>query len=156
MEVRVAEAATQQDVAEVRALFGEYAASLNFSLCFQSFDDELSGLPGAYAPPHGRLLLAQSGATSAGCVALKPLEAGVCEMKRLYVRPAFRGRRLGERLVHRLIDDSRSIGYHTMRLDTVVGQMDRAIALYRAMGFREIPPYYGNPIENALYFELTL
>ena len=144
------------DLAEVRSLFVEYGASLNFSLCFQSFDEELRTLPGAYTPPKGRLILARLEGAAAGCIALKPLDSRTCEMKRLYVRPLYRGRRLGLALVRRLIADARTIGYDAMRLDTIVGPMDQAIALYRVLGFREIEPYYANPIENALYFELTL
>lgn len=145
------------DLEQVRALFLEYAQSLGFSLCFQSFDQELARLPGEYAPPAGRLLLAEAGGAAAGCVALHALpEAGACEMKRLYVRPQFRGHRLGRRLVEELIAAARSIGYRRMRLDTVEPVMGHAVALYRQLGFREIPPYRANPIAGALYMELAL
>lgn len=139
-----------------RALFQEYAASLGFHLCFQSFDKELAGLPGDYAPPHGRLLLAEHEGQIAGCVALHKLSDGVCEIKRLYVRPQFRGHSLGRALTQRAIQEARLIGYTRMRLDTIVGQMDAAIALYRQLGFREIPPYRENPIVGAIYLELKL
>ena len=141
---------------EIRTLFVEYGESLHFDLCFQQFDQELRDLPGLYAPPRGRLVLAEVDGRSAGCVALKPLESGVCEMKRLYVRPDYRGLGLGATLAKRVIADARDAGYHSMRLDTIAGVMDRAIALYRSLGFRDIPPYYTNPVPNALYFELEL
>ena len=144
------------DVEKIRTLFVEYGQALDFSLCFQSFDDELRALPGAYAPPAGRLILSKVDGQAAGCVAVKPLERYVCEMKRLYVRPTFRGRQLGTALVSRIIEEARGAEYRSMRLDTIAGTMDHAIALYRSMGFREIAPYYPNPIPNALYFELTL
>ena len=141
---------------EIRALFLEYAQSLNFSLCFQSFDKELQGLPGEYGTPTGRLILCRLDGKPAGCIALKRLDSRVCEMKRLYVRPEFRGHNIGVELVTRLVDEARSAGYASMRLDTISGAMDHAIRLYRSFGFREIPPYYDNPIPNALYMEMTL
>ncbi|HZU43194.1 MAG TPA: GNAT family N-acetyltransferase [Terriglobales bacterium] len=141
----------------MRTLFNEYAESLGFSLCFQSFEVELAQLPWEYAPPSGRLLLARSGAAvAAGCVALHKLEDGICEMKRLYVRPQFRGTGLGRRLAEEIIAQARDIGYRRMRLDTVVSVMGRAVELYRALGFREIAPYRENPIPSASYMELDL
>ena len=137
---------------QVRALFLEYARELGFSLCFQGFDDELARLPGAYAPPRGALLLAPS----QGCVALRPLDATAAEMKRLYVRPSARGQGVGRALAQAVIDEARALGYCRMVLDTVAGTMDSAIALYRALGFREIAPYYQNPLPGALYLELDL
>jgi carbonic anhydrase len=144
------------DIEEIRRLFTEYGRSLNFDLCFQSFDQELRDLPGAYAAPRGRLMLARVDGSAAGCVALKPLDGHVCEMKRLYVRPQFRGRQVGRTLAARMIEEARAAAYRSIRLDTIGGAMDPAIALYRSMSFREIPAYYGNPVANALYFELTL
>jgi len=152
----IVEAATPQHIEQVRALFQEYAESLGFSLCFQSFDQELAGLPGDYAPPAGRLLLATGDGRPLGCVALHKLEDGVCEMKRLYLRPEARGSGAGRALAERIIAEARSIGYQRMRLDTVAGKMDAAIALYRRLGFREVAPYRANPIAGALYMELTL
>jgi putative acetyltransferase len=153
-EVVRAESPTQ--IAEVRELFLEYAKSLNFSLCFQSFDQELAGLPGDYAPPDGRLLLVKHAGELAGCVALHKLEGKRCEMKRLYLRPNFRGKGLGRALAKTIIDEARKIGYRHMRLDTVEPVMKDAVAMYRKLGFKEIAPYRENPIEGALYMELEL
>lgn len=140
----------------VRALFLDYAQSLGFSLCFQGFDEELRTLPGMYAPPRGRLLLAMEGDAPAGCVGLHEWDAQIAEMKRLYVRPAFRGRGLGRILTDAALADARALGYRSIRLDTIPTLMQPAIALYRELGFREIPPYRDNPIPGALYLELHL
>jgi putative acetyltransferase len=152
----IAQARTPAEVARVRDLFLEYAQSLSFSLCFQSFEQELKGLPGDYAPPEGRLLLAEYQGELAGCVALHKLEPGICEMKRLYLRPKFRGKGLGRALGEALISEARTIGYRRMRLDTVEPMMRTAVALYRRLGFREVAPYRANPIDGALYMELEL
>jgi ribosomal protein S18 acetylase RimI-like enzyme len=141
---------------EVRALFLEYARSLGFSLCFQGFDEELRALPGMYAPPRGGLLLAYGDGAPAGCVGLHEWDAQVAEMKRLYVRPAFRGRGLGRVLTDAALTDARALGYRSVRLDTIPSMMQSAIGLYRELGFREIAPYRENPIPGALYFELRL
>lgn len=143
-------------IAQARELFLEYAQSLGFSLCFQNFDKELADLPGEYAPPEGRLLLAEYAAQLAGCVALHKLEEGICEMKRLYLRPQFRGKGFGRVLAERIIAEARVIGYQRMRLDTVEPVMKNAVAMYRRFGFREITPYCQNPIAGALYMELQL
>jgi putative acetyltransferase len=143
-------------IEQARELFLEYAQSLGFSLCFQSFDEELAGLPGDYAPPGGRLLLAKYRDQLAGCVALHGLEPGICEMKRLYLRPQFRGRGLGRVLAERIIAEGRLIGCRKMRLDTVEPVMPNAVAMYRRLGFKEIEPYRPNPIAGALYMELGL
>ncbi|MFI5114100.1 MAG: GNAT family N-acetyltransferase [Terriglobales bacterium] len=150
------QATLPEHIEQARALFLEYARSLGFSLCFQGFDEEVKNLPGAYAPPGGRLLLARYAGHAAGCVALRRLEEGVCEMKRLYVRPAERGKSLGRMLVDRVIAEARQIGYERMRLDTIESSMQDAIALYRWRGFQEIPAYRENPIPGALYLELVL
>ena len=141
---------------EVRLLFTEYQAGLGVNLCFQNFERELAELPGQYAPPGGQLLLARVDERIAGCVALRPNEDGISEMKRLYVRPAFRGLGLGKQLTDCIIDRARAIGYKKMRLDTLPGKMDRAIAMYRSLGFKEIPRYYDNPYEEAIYMEMAL
>jgi len=151
-------------IAQARELFLEYARSLGFSLCFQNFDKELATLPGDYAPPDGRLLLVEYEGQLAGCVALHKLapDAGseaclqVCEMKRLYLRPQFRGKGLGRALADSIITEARQIGYQSMRLDTVEPVMKDAVAMYRLLGFREIAPYCKNPIAGALYMELDL
>lgn len=186
----IAEAGADQ-VGIVRELFVEYARSLGFSLCFQGFDREIAGLPGEYAPPAGRIFLAQvvpdagpregrsTGAAGgghpaagragpgdredldvkermAGCVALRRLGADTCEMKRLYVRPAFRGRGAGRALARAAIAAAGEAGYRQMRLDTIPATMAAAVALYRELGFRDIPPYGENPIPGALCMELEL
>jgi putative acetyltransferase len=143
-------------IAQARELFLEYAQSLGFSLCFQNFEKELAGLLGDYAPPEGRLLLAEFEGHQAACVALHKLEPGICEMKRLYLRPQFRGRGLGRALAERIIAEARQIGYRRMRLDTVEPVMKDAVAMYRKLGFKEIAPYCQNPIAGALYMELEL
>ena len=153
-DLQQAESARQ--IAAIRELFLEYAQSLNFSLCFQSFENELAGLPGGYSPPDGRLVLATHGPQLAGCVALHKLHDEICEMKRLYVRPQFRGRGLGRVLAERVVADAREIGYKRLRLDTVEPVMKDAVGLYRKLGFTEIAPYRENPIAGALYMELML
>lgn len=155
-QVELIQATLPEYIEQARSLFLEYGGSLSFSLCFQSFDEELKSLPGAYGPPSGRLLLARYAGHAAGCVALRKLEAGICEMKRLYVRPADRGMGLGRLLVEHIIEEARGIGYERMRLDTIESAMKDAIALYRRMGFEEIAPYSVIPIEDALWMELRL
>jgi putative acetyltransferase len=135
-----AQAESPAQIALARELFLEYAQSLGFSLCFQNFDKELAGLPGDYAPPKGRLLLAECEGERAGCVALHQLEAGVCEMKRLYLRGQFRGKGLGRALAERIIAEARQIGYRRMRLDTVEPVMKDAVAMYRRLGLRKLSP----------------
>ena len=150
------QATLPEHIEQARGLFLEYGRSLGFSLCFQSFDEEVKNLPGAYGPPSGRLLLARYADHAAGCIALRQLQAGICEMKRLYVRPEDRGLGLGRILVERLIAEARSIGYERMRLDTIASAMKDAIALYRRLGFVEIAPYSAIPVESALWMELLL
>ena len=156
MDFDFAYAESPAQIAAVRDLFLEYAQSLGFSLCFQSFDQELAGLPGDYASPKGCLMLATQHDQSAGCVALHAINNEHCEMKRLYVRPQFRGHGLGKILAERIIAEARQIGYTRLRLDTVEPKMQTAVAMYRSLGFREIAPYRPNPIEGALYMELEL
>jgi putative acetyltransferase len=154
--MKLIQAMTAEDIREARQLFEEYASWVEISLCFQNFDKELAGLPGDYAPPGGRLFLAVDGDDVMGCVALRKIGERVGEMKRLYVRPAFRGRGLGRTLTEKLIAEAKQIGYRRMRLDTLPGRMDQAIALYRALGFKEIAPYYLNPVDGATFMELDL
>jgi ribosomal protein S18 acetylase RimI-like enzyme len=151
----IRQADSAADVATARALFEEYQQSLGFSLCFQNFDAEMAGLPGAYAPPEGRLLLAFSGDVPAGCIALRKIGEEICEMKRLWVRPAFRGTGLGRRLVETLMADARSIGYRRIRLDTLPS-MAAAQSLYLSLGFADIPPYNDHPVEGTRFLEAPL
>jgi HAD superfamily hydrolase (TIGR01549 family) len=148
-------ARSAQDIETARKLFREYEASLGIDLCFQDFEAELAGLPGAYAAPAGSLLLARRGREVAGCVALRPLEDGICEMKRLYLRDSFRGTGLGRRMAEAILAEARRIGYSRMRLDTLPS-MRAAIPLYRSLGFEEILPYTRNPVEGVLFLEKTL
>ena len=154
--MRVVEANTHEDVDHARTLFKEYEAGLGISLCFQNFDHELKNLPGDYAPPDGRLLLAKDDDDQiAGCIAMRKHSPGICEMKRLFVRPAYRSTGLGRVLVNTIIDEARKLGYTHMRLDTLPGRMDKAIALYRSIGFVDIEPYYTS-VESAKFMELEL
>jgi ribosomal protein S18 acetylase RimI-like enzyme len=136
-------------------LFGRYEQSLGVDLCFQEFEAELASLPGKYAPPEGRLVLAMEGDRAAGCIAIRKLDAGVCEMKRLYVRPEFRSRGLGRRLAQDMIAQAAEAGYTTMRLDTL-DRLAEAMALYESLGFRRTDPYYDNPLAGVVYWELSL
>ena len=154
--IEIAQAITSGQLDQARELFLEYADSLGFSLCFQGFEDELKNLPGSYAPPAGRLLLARVQNHPAGCVALRPIDRQICEMKRLYVRPGHRGTGIGQMLIDRVITEAGAAGYQRMRLDTIESSMQNAIALYRREGFVEIAPYRSNPIAGALYLELLL
>lgn len=154
--LKFVEATSQEQVAEVRKLFEEYAAWLALDLCFQNFAQELAELPGAYAPPAGRLLLAFDDDHPAGCIALRSLGDGICEMKRLFVRKQFQGLGIGRALTEKIIAEARSLGYKRMRLDTLPSKMGRAVSMYRSFGFEQIAPYYQNPVEGTLYMELKL
>ena len=150
------QAETSEQIDQARSLFREYEAWLGLDLCFQNFEKELAELPGAYAPPTGRLLLAFDNDQLAGCVALRKLGEGVCEMKRLFLRPQFHGNGRGRELAEGIIKEAREAGYERMRLDTLPEQMGKAIALYRSLGFKEIEPYYENPVIGALFMEIML
>jgi ribosomal protein S18 acetylase RimI-like enzyme len=151
----IVQAETQQQLEDARVIFREYAAWLNVDLCFQGFEQELASLPGKYAKPEGRLYLAMFGEQLAGCIALRKLEEGVCEMKRLFVREAYRGHKIGVSLIDVLLAEARVSGYTRMRLDTFPS-MKQAVALYQAYGFQPIAPYYHNPHRETMFLELLL
>lgn len=153
--VRIESAETPEFVAMIRQLFVEYSQSLEVDLCFQGFAEELTRLPGDYARPAGRLMLAFDEKQAIGCGALRPIGGSTCEMKRLYVRPAFRGKGAGGALIEALIGSAKQIGYEKVRLDTLPS-MTTALAIYRSLGFKEIAPYRANPVGGALFFELVL
>lgn len=160
--VEICPPSSPADTEAIKTLMREYAESLGFSLAYQDFETELAGFPGKYAPPDGALLLATVGGDAAGTVALRKMDEGVCEMKRLYVKPAFRGRRtadgrsIGRALAEDIVTIGRERGYRRLRLDTIGGKMLQALSLYRSMGFVEIPPYYASPIPDTAYLELVL
>jgi putative acetyltransferase len=140
---------------EVRTLFKEYHKHLGVDLCFQNYDEELANLPGYYQNPDGRLYVIYLEDKLAGCIALRRFDETRCEMKRLFVREQFRGLRLGQILAEKIIADAKAIGYKEMVLDTLAS-LESAVAMYRKMGFVEIPQYYDNPLDNVIYFKLTL
>ena len=142
-------------IQEIRILFREYQHYLDVDLGFQDFEDELASLPGDYRLPGGILLLAKVGNRIAGCVALRNLGKNICEMKRLYVRPGFRGLRIGKRLAEAVIEEAITIGYSHMRLDTL-DSLTKAMQLYASLGFKRVPPYYPNPLQGVVYWELDL
>jgi GNAT superfamily N-acetyltransferase len=153
--ISIEQASSTDSIAQGRLLFEEYQTALGVDLGFQDFENELATLPGQYAEPAGRLLLASADSLVAGCVALRPLSADACEMKRLFVRPAFRAGGVGRMLAERVINEARSIGYRRMCLDTLPS-MGRAQQLYEVLGFREIEPYRHNPIAGTRYLALDL
>lgn len=152
---RIVEVLTDEQIPEVRSLFMEYAASLGVDLSFQDFEEELRSLPGEYSPPKGCILLALVDSAVAGCVALRPFSEGICEMKRLYVRPKYRGIGLGRYLIKEIIWKAKERGYKKMRLDTLP-TMNEAVTLYKSFGFVTTPPYRYNPLKGALFLELRL
>lgn len=153
--MKLLQAETPERIELARRLFQEYAEALGISLCFQNFEHELRELPGDYAPPEGRLLLAFVEGHTAGCVALRKISDDVCEMKRLYVRPDFRGAGLGRRLTLAVLEEAGNAGYKRVLLDTLPS-MPEAVALYASLGFRRVEPYYPNPVEGAIYMEYPL
>lgn len=155
-QVTIVQADAPEDIDAARRLFRAYAAWLDVDLCFRGFEAELRDLPGAYAPPAGRLLLAKAGGEVTGCVGLRPLQPGISEMKRLWVEPGFAGAGIGRALAERTIREARAIGYARMRLDTLPARMPAAQRLYTSLGFREIPAYYDNPLDGVVMLELEL
>jgi ribosomal protein S18 acetylase RimI-like enzyme len=153
--IEISQASDADDVDVVRRLFLEYQEALGVDLDFQDFASEVAGLPGDYAPPRGRLLVARDGDEAAGCVAMRPLDGDVCEMKRLYVRPDYRSAGVGRRLAERVIDEARAAGYRRMYLDTLP-TMAGAQRLYERLGFRDIAPYRHNPIAGTRYLGLEI
>lgn len=147
---------TNEQIETTRQLFREYETWLDMDLCFQSFEEEMQGLPGKYAPPDGRLYLGLIDGGPVGCIALRKIGDSICEMKRLFLRDAARGHGLGKTLIEKIIADAREIGYAKMRLDTYPPKMGKAVSLYESHGFRKIEPYYDNPHEGVLYMELDL
>ena len=155
MEIEIATARSRRQLDTVRTLFREYEQFLQVDLCFQKFEAELAGLPGRYAPPDGALLLAASTHEIAGCVAMRKQADGICEMKRLYVKPVFLKKGLGKRLALKIIDNARAAGYTKMVLDTL-GRLEAAMNLYAGLGFKKRAPYYHNPLPDVIYWELDL
>jgi len=153
--LQILQAESSEHIQTVRELFREYESWLGMDLCFQGFDEELQTLPGRYEPPDGRLYIASADEKAAGCIGMRKLEDGICEMKRLYLRSAFRGQGIGNALIEKLINEARSAGYKRMRLDTHPPKMGKAVGLYESYGFRQIPPYYDNPNPDVLFMELT-
>jgi len=153
--MQIVQAESPGNIEKIRTLFREYEEYLGIDLCFQAFEQELAGLPGRYAPPEGSLLLALDGDQAAGCVALRKLHDGVCEMKRLYVKRQYRGKGLGRALAERIIAAGSRLGYSLMRLDTLE-RLVAAIRLYESLGFETTEPYYPNPLDGVRYLELKL
>ena len=143
-------------IEDARSVFCEYAKWLGLDLCFQNFEEEMLSLPGKYAPPDGRLILAYKDGELAGGIALRKIEEGICEMKRLYLRESACGSGIGQLLAERIIEEARLIGYKKMRLDTFPPKMGKAVKLYESHGFYKIPPYYDNPYDGVLYMEKVL
>ena len=154
--IKIIQAETIEQIEQTRKLFREYEAWFGMNLCFQNFDVEVANLPGKYALPEGRLFLAFADKKLAGCIALRKLEDGICEMKRLFVKDEFRGQKIGIKLIEKLFDEAKNIGYEKMRLDTYPPKMAKAVKLYESYGFVEISPYYHNPYGETLFMEKNL
>jgi len=154
--IEIVQATSDIEIADARAIFREYEQWLGLSLCFQSFEDELADLPGMYAPPEGRLYLARIDGETVGCIGLRKLEDGICEMKRLYLRESARGKGVGLTLIEKVIADAREIGYVKLRLDTYPPKMGKAVSLYESHGFYTIESYYENPHGDTLFMEKVL
>jgi len=153
--MNIVRAETPEQIGIVRELFREYERFLDVDLCFQDFEKELAELPGKYAPPSGALFLAMEGSNVAGCVALRKIGEGICEMKRLYVRPEYRGRQIGIHLAEAIVDEAKKLGYAVMRLDTLQ-RLGAAMTIYESLGFKQTDAYYDNPLPGVVYWELDL
>ena len=153
--LRFVQAKTEKHLEAIGELFTEYVHSLGFELDFQDYENEFAELPGEYAPPDGRLILAIVDGDAVGCIGLRKIDDTICEMKRMYVRPDFRGKGIGRSLAEIVIEEARKIGYKAMRLDTI-DTMNEATFLYRSLGFKEIAPYRHNPMDGAMFMELNL
>ena len=152
----ITRAESQQDLEDIRSLFRAYEHETGLDLCFQNFEEELATLPGKYGPPDGKLIIVRDeNERAVACAAIRSLEQGACELKRLYVRPDARGARLGERLTLALIEDAKQLGYSEMKLDTLPS-MGTAVSLYRKLGFQDCPAYYRNPLDGVVYMSLKL
>ncbi len=156
MNYEILEVNTPELINETKILFRTYEKWLNVSLCFQGFEEEVNSLPGKYATPDGRLYLVKYKDTYCGCIALRKIEDGICEMKRLYLKEEFRAKGIGKILVTKIIQDAKDIGYKTMRLDTIKEKMPKAVEIYTKHGFVETDPYYHNPNPHTLFMELDL
>lgn len=154
-DVMITPARTAAEFAAAKALIRAYVDWLGEDLSYQNFDEEMTGFPAKYLPPDGEILLARAGGAIAGVVCLQPLAEDICEMKRMWTDPAFRGRGIGRRLAEAIIDAARARGYRFMRLDTLA-RLSSAVMLYESMGFRRIPAYYPNPADDAIYLEMDL
>ncbi len=154
--IELLQAETPEQLEEVCKLFREYEKKLDLDLCFQGFEEELANLPGKYSKPEGRLFLAISDEKIAGCIALRKIDDEICEMKRLFVRDEFRGQKIGNLLIEKVISEAKEIGYQKMRLDTYPPKMEKAVKLYESHGFYEIDSYYHNPHSESVYMELQL
>jgi putative acetyltransferase len=152
----IIEAYSPQEIEAAGNLFLEYQKWLNIPLCFQGFEEEIAGLPGKYAPPEGRLYLIKLGNNYIGCIGLRKISEGICEMKRLYVKPEHQGHGLGKKLVELIVDEAKKSGYNKMRLDTIKEKMPNAVDIYEKHGFKKIDAYYDNPNPHTLYMELNL
>jgi putative acetyltransferase len=153
---QIIEVNTPELLAETKILFREYEKWLNVSLCFQGFEEEVITLPGKYAPPDGRLYIVKSENTLCGCIGLRKIEDGICEMKRLFLKTEMRGKGIGNALIAKIIQDAKTIGYIKMRLDTIKEKMPKAVEIYKSYGFIETEPYYYNPNQHTLFMELDL
>lgn len=154
--LKIIQAETDEQIKQARKLFREYESWFGIKLCFQDFDEEVANLPGKYSTPEGRLFLAFTDEKLAGCIALRKLEDKICEMKRLFVKDEFRGKKIGVALIEKIIEEAKNIGYEKMRLDTFPPKMSKAVGLYESYGFYKISAYYHNPFGETLFMEKKL